>query len=60
MYLPFTWAPRGYSDCEYPAGQMKGSGNSTPLYEGTETIQTAGGPDERMPDIRSELPGSDA
>src|SRR5690606_40624580 len=30
---------RGLEQGEF-AGQMKGSGNSTPLYVGTETIQT--------------------
>src|SRR5690606_22374922 len=52
--------PRGYSDCEYFAGQSKGAYSASPLYVGTEVIQTAGGPDERNSDLRSELPRSDA
>src|SRR5690606_4388322 len=51
--------PRGYSDCEYFAGQSKGAYSASPLYVGTEVIQTAGGPDERNSDLRSELPRSD-
>src|SRR5690606_41876479 len=32
---PFTWVPRGYSDCEYFAGQSKGAYSASPLYAGT-------------------------
>ena len=40
--------------------QAKEVSSRDPLYVGTETIQTAGGPDERNSDLRSELPRSDA